>query len=128
MLYNYYFILFMFQFCLFTLCINSSLFSGLQVVLNSILKAMVPLLHIALLVIFVIIIYAIVGLELFCGSLHKTCYLNNSGNVYLKLLCLYGVYIFSSIVLGPVHILGCNQLWMRPLVINSHALICYPSC
>ena len=36
---------------------------GLQVVLNSILKAMVPLLHIALLVIFVIIIYAIVGLE-----------------------------------------------------------------
>ncbi|KAK2156436.1 hypothetical protein LSH36_213g01006 [Paralvinella palmiformis] len=54
---------------------------SLQVVLNSILKAMVPLLHIALLVIFVIIIYAIVGLELFCGSLHKTCYLNNSVEV-----------------------------------------------
>lgn len=35
---------------------------------------MVPLLHIALLVIFVIIIYAIVGLELFSGSLHATCY------------------------------------------------------
>ena len=43
-------------------------------VLNSILKAMVPLLHIALLVIFVIIIYAIIGLELFSGKLHTTCY------------------------------------------------------
>lgn len=47
---------------------------GLQVVLNSILRAMVPLLHIALLVIFVIIIYAIIGLELFSGKLHATCY------------------------------------------------------
>ncbi|XP_015033625.2 voltage-dependent calcium channel type D subunit alpha-1 isoform X1 [Drosophila willistoni] len=46
---------------------------SLQVVLNSILKAMVPLFHIALLVIFVIIIYAIIGLELFSGKLHKTC-------------------------------------------------------
>ena len=40
---------------------------SLQVVLNSILKAMVPLFHIALLVMFVIIIYAIIGLELFSG-------------------------------------------------------------
>ncbi|XP_064075198.1 muscle calcium channel subunit alpha-1-like isoform X2 [Vanessa tameamea] len=47
---------------------------SLQIVLNSILKAMVPLLHIALLVIFVIIIYAIIGLELFSGKMHKTCY------------------------------------------------------
>ena len=43
-------------------------------VLNSIIKAMVPLLHIALLVLFVIIIYAIIGLELFMGKMHKTCY------------------------------------------------------
>lgn len=41
---------------------------SLQVVLNSILKAMVPLFHIALLVVFVIIIYAIIGLELFSGK------------------------------------------------------------
>ncbi|XP_018043905.1 PREDICTED: muscle calcium channel subunit alpha-1 isoform X3 [Atta colombica] len=46
---------------------------SLQVVLNSILRAMVPLLHIALLVLFVIIIYAIIGLELFSGKMHKTC-------------------------------------------------------
>ncbi|EAT36648.1 AAEL011280-PA, partial [Aedes aegypti] len=49
---------------------------SLQVVLNSILRAMVPLLHIALLVLFVIIIYAIIGLELFSGKLHKTCFHN----------------------------------------------------
>ncbi|XP_065316255.1 muscle calcium channel subunit alpha-1-like isoform X4 [Gordionus sp. m RMFG-2023] len=55
---------------------------SLQVVLNSILRAMMPLLHIALLVIFVIIIYAIIGLELFIGTLHKTCYINDtSGNM-----------------------------------------------
>uniref|UniRef100_A0A3B4C587 Voltage-dependent L-type calcium channel subunit alpha n=2 Tax=Pygocentrus nattereri TaxID=42514 RepID=A0A3B4C587_PYGNA len=46
----------------------------LQIVLNSIMKAMVPLLHISLLVLFVIIIYAIIGLELFLGRMHKTCF------------------------------------------------------
>nr|XP_033807008.1 voltage-dependent L-type calcium channel subunit alpha-1C isoform X4 [Geotrypetes seraphini] len=53
---------------------------SLQVVLNSIIKAMVPLLHIALLVLFVIIIYAIVGLELFMGKMHKTCYMKDSSS------------------------------------------------
>ncbi|KAG5282274.1 hypothetical protein AALO_G00054190 [Alosa alosa] len=47
---------------------------SLQIVLNSIMKAMVPLLHIGMLVGFVIIIYAIIGLELFLGRMHKTCY------------------------------------------------------
>uniref|UniRef100_A0A8C2F171 Voltage-dependent L-type calcium channel subunit alpha n=1 Tax=Cyprinus carpio TaxID=7962 RepID=A0A8C2F171_CYPCA len=47
---------------------------SLQIVLNSIMKAMVPLLHISLLVLFVIIIYAIIGLELFIGRMHRTCY------------------------------------------------------
>ncbi|KAJ0057386.1 hypothetical protein NL108_005284, partial [Boleophthalmus pectinirostris] len=52
---------------------------SLQVVLNSIIKAMVPLLHIALLVLFVIIIYAIIGLELFMGKMHKTCVYSHTG-------------------------------------------------
>ncbi|XP_069383300.1 voltage-dependent L-type calcium channel subunit alpha-1D isoform X15 [Paralichthys olivaceus] len=52
---------------------------SLQVVLNSIIKAMVPLLHIALLVLFVIIIYAIIGLELFIGKMHATCYVIQTG-------------------------------------------------
>uniref|UniRef100_A0A8C2HJ91 Voltage-dependent L-type calcium channel subunit alpha n=1 Tax=Cyprinus carpio TaxID=7962 RepID=A0A8C2HJ91_CYPCA len=52
---------------------------SLQVVLNSIIKAMVPLLHIALLVLFVIIIYAIIGLELFMGKMHRTCFFFKDG-------------------------------------------------
>ncbi|KAM4523368.1 voltage-dependent L-type calcium channel subunit alpha-1C isoform 11-T11 [Fundulus diaphanus] len=57
---------------------------SLQVVLNSIIKAMVPLLHIALLVLFVIIIYAIIGLELFMGKMHKTCVNNNSAGTNVE--------------------------------------------
>uniref|UniRef100_A0A8B9LMM5 Voltage-dependent L-type calcium channel subunit alpha n=1 Tax=Astyanax mexicanus TaxID=7994 RepID=A0A8B9LMM5_ASTMX len=53
---------------------------SLQIVLNSIMKAMVPLLHISLLVLFVIIIYAIIGLELFIGRMHKTCYYLGTGD------------------------------------------------
>lgn len=56
--------------------------TGLHIVLNSILKALVPLLHIALLVLFVIIIYAIIGLELFLGRMHKTCYFLGSGQPF----------------------------------------------
>ncbi|KAM9828681.1 voltage-dependent L-type calcium channel subunit alpha-1D-like [Syngnathus typhle] len=52
---------------------------SLQIVLNSIMKAMVPLLHIGMLVMFVIIIYAIIGLELFIGRMHKTCYFTSTG-------------------------------------------------
>jgi len=59
------------------------------VVLNSILRAMVPLLHIALLVLFVIIIYAIIGLELFSGELHKTCFDNITSKL---LISTYGMY------------------------------------
>ncbi|CAG7828197.1 unnamed protein product, partial [Allacma fusca] len=54
---------------------------SLQVVMNSILRAMVPLLHIALLVLFVIIIYAIIGLELFSGKMHSTCIHNITGEL-----------------------------------------------
>lgn len=55
--------------------------TGLQVVLNSIFKAMLPLFHIALLVLFMVIIYAIIGLELFKGKMHKTCYFIGTGEL-----------------------------------------------
>ena len=42
--------------------------------MNAILMAIIPLMNIALLVLFVIIIYAIIGLELFMGAFHKTCF------------------------------------------------------
>lgn len=51
------------------------------------MKAMVPLLHIALLVLFVIIIYAIIGLELFIGRMHKTCYYTATGSGTIWHLC-----------------------------------------
>jgi len=56
-------------------------FSGLQIVLTSIVKALIPLFYIALLVVFVIIIYAIIGVELFMGKLKHTCY-NTTSSKY----------------------------------------------
>ena len=52
---------------------------SLQIVLNSIVRAMVPLLHVAVLVLLLIMTYAITGLELFAGVIHKTCFVNKSG-------------------------------------------------
>lgn len=47
--------------------------SGLQIVLKSIMKAMVPLLQIGLLLFFAILMFAIIGLEFYSGKLHHTC-------------------------------------------------------
>ena len=49
-------------------------FSGLQVVMSAIGKAIGPLVNIALLLLFAIIIFAIIGLEFYAGALNKTCY------------------------------------------------------
>ena len=51
-----------------------SFLSGLQVVISAILKAIGPLVNIALLLLFAIIIFAIVGLEFYAGALNSTCY------------------------------------------------------
>ena len=50
----------------------------LQVVLNAIVMALLPLVQIALLVLFVIIIYAIIGLEMFMGEMHRACFINGT--------------------------------------------------
>ena len=42
--------------------------------MSSIAKAIGPLVNIALLLLFAIIIFAIVGLEFYSGALNKTCY------------------------------------------------------
>ncbi|XP_072014634.1 voltage-dependent calcium channel type A subunit alpha-1-like isoform X8 [Amphiura filiformis] len=47
---------------------------SLQVVLKSIIRAMAPLMQIGLLILFVIIIFAITGMEFFQGLFHKTCF------------------------------------------------------
>ncbi|XP_051232685.1 voltage-dependent R-type calcium channel subunit alpha-1E isoform X3 [Dicentrarchus labrax] len=46
---------------------------SLQIVLKSIMKAMVPLLQIGLLLFFAILMFAIIGLEFYSGRLHRTC-------------------------------------------------------
>jgi hypothetical protein len=48
--------------------------SGLQVVMSSIGKAIGPLVNIALLLLFAVIIFAIIGLEFYAGALNRTCY------------------------------------------------------
>jgi hypothetical protein len=56
-----------------------SLTPGLQVVLKSIMKAMVPLLQIGLLLFFAILMFAIIGLEFYMGKFHKACFPNSTG-------------------------------------------------
>ncbi|KAJ7339584.1 hypothetical protein OS493_005987 [Desmophyllum pertusum] len=54
---------------------------SLQVVMKSIMCAMVPLLQICLLVGFVIVIYAIIGLEFLVGKFHFVCHENVTGRM-----------------------------------------------
>ena len=42
--------------------------------MSSIVKAIGPLMNIALLLLFAVTIFAIIGLEFYAGALNKTCY------------------------------------------------------
>jgi len=53
--------------------------SGLQVVLKSIMKAMVPLLQIGMLLFFAILMFAIIGLDFYMGKFHQTCFRKDTG-------------------------------------------------
>lgn len=55
---------------------------GLQVVLKSIMKAMIPLLQIGLLLFFAILMFAIIGLEFYMGKFHTTCFDNQTGQYF----------------------------------------------
>uniref|UniRef100_A0AAQ5X1J7 Voltage-dependent N-type calcium channel subunit alpha n=1 Tax=Amphiprion ocellaris TaxID=80972 RepID=A0AAQ5X1J7_AMPOC len=52
---------------------------SLQVVLKSIMKAMVPLLQIGLLLFFAIVMFAIIGVEFYMGKFHTTCFKIDTG-------------------------------------------------
>ncbi|XP_060917618.1 voltage-dependent N-type calcium channel subunit alpha-1B [Labrus mixtus] len=52
---------------------------SLQVVLKSIMKAMVPLLQIGLLLFFAIVMFAIIGVEFYMGKFHTTCFRIDTG-------------------------------------------------
>lgn len=99
--------------------------SGLQVVMNSILKAMLPLLHIALLVFLLVTIYAIMGLELFKCKMHKTCYYKDT-SVYernqlnvvpmaLNVKLLYLQLCFTSLYMPHVF---HSQIFMQQQKVN----------
>jgi len=66
---------------------------SLQVVMKSIARAMIPLLQILFLILFVIVIYAIVGLELLRGKFHFTCYNSITGKELQSVLPLYHSFL-----------------------------------
>ncbi|KAK7896834.1 hypothetical protein WMY93_022159 [Mugilogobius chulae] len=57
---------------------------SLQVVLKSIMKAMVPLLQIGLLLFFAILMFAIIGVEFYMGKFHTTCFKIGTEEVLLE--------------------------------------------
>lgn len=71
-----------------SVCHSLPFLPGLQIVLKSIMKAMVPLLQIGLLLFFAILMFAIIGLEFYSGKLHRACFTNNSGRVTVFCLLL----------------------------------------
>ncbi|XP_029816461.1 voltage-dependent N-type calcium channel subunit alpha-1B-like [Manacus vitellinus] len=84
---------------------------SLQVVLKSIMKAMVPLLQIGLLLFFAIVMFAIIGLEFYMGKFHKTCFSNETGStndaagntwnwLYFIPLIIIGSFFMLNLVLG----------------------------
>ncbi|XP_065811379.1 calcium channel, voltage-dependent, P/Q type, alpha 1A subunit, b isoform X10 [Labrus bergylta] len=60
---------------------------SLQVVLKSIMKAMIPLLQIGLLLFVAILMFAIIGLEFYMGKFHKTCYDEFTNDVVDEIPC-----------------------------------------
>ena len=69
--------------------------TGLQVVMKSIMCAMVPLLQICLLVGFVIVIYAIIGLEFLCGKFHYACHIKGNSTIPGEFSSLYLFYEYK---------------------------------
>ena len=64
--------------------------------MSSIAKAIGPLVNIALLLFFAILIFAIIGLEFYAGALNKTCYsLDNLGS--LQGNNAIDIFIFSAL-------------------------------
>uniref|UniRef100_A0A8C7KNS6 Voltage-dependent N-type calcium channel subunit alpha n=1 Tax=Oncorhynchus kisutch TaxID=8019 RepID=A0A8C7KNS6_ONCKI len=55
---------------------------SLQVVLKSIMKAMVPLLQIGMLLFFAILMFAIIGVEFYMGKFHSTCFTVDTGESF----------------------------------------------
>ncbi|XP_015500017.1 voltage-dependent N-type calcium channel subunit alpha-1B [Parus major] len=82
---------------------------SLQVVLKSIMKAMVPLLQIGLLLFFAIVMFAIIGLEFYMGKFHKTCFSNETGTTCREYWQgpNYGITNFDNILFAVLTVFQC---------------------
>ncbi|XP_034548808.1 calcium channel, voltage-dependent, N type, alpha 1B subunit, a [Notolabrus celidotus] len=82
---------------------------SLQVVLKSIMKAMVPLLQIGLLLFFAILMFAIIGLDFYMGKFHRTCFRNDTGEQAADFPCGMEAPARTCAV-GTV----CREFWIGP--------------
>ena len=81
---------------------------SLQVVLKSIIKAMAPLLQIALLVLFAIVIFAIIGLEFYNGIFHATCFnITTMGTQKKKIFEIFLLKLYHLVFFIKIKRKGC---------------------
>lgn len=86
---------------------------SVQVILNSVMRSMVPLMNIGLLVSFLIVMYAIIGVELFCGKFHATCLDTLTGELALEKPVPCGAYQCNSEE-HPQRVCSDNTTWPGP--------------
>ncbi|XP_058266095.1 voltage-dependent P/Q-type calcium channel subunit alpha-1A isoform X7 [Hemibagrus wyckioides] len=82
---------------------------SLQVVLKSIMKAMIPLLQIGLLLFFAILMFAIIGLEFYIGKFHTTCFDDITEEIREEFPC--GTELPSRLCPNGT---TCRKYWLGP--------------
>ena len=99
---------------------------GLQVVMKSLIRAMVPLLQILLLVLFVIVIYAIIGLELLRGKFQYTCFTNASTGCRFINISSFSIVCTRKSFLGKSNNFSSVSviLWLSAYLILRKIYLC----
>ncbi|KAM3868483.1 calcium channel, voltage-dependent, N type, alpha 1B subunit, a [Diretmus argenteus] len=82
---------------------------SLQVVLKSIMKAMVPLLQIGMLLFFAILMFAIIGLDFYMGKFHRTCFRTDTGEQAADFPC--GLEAPARTCANGT---ACQEYWIGP--------------
>ncbi|XP_050979462.1 calcium channel, voltage-dependent, P/Q type, alpha 1A subunit, b isoform X21 [Labeo rohita] len=118
---------------------------SLQVVLKSIMKAMIPLLQIGVLLFVAILMFAIIGLEFYMGKFHRTCFDNITGEMFDEQPCgelparkcddgfncseywlgpNYGITQFDNVLFAVLTVFQCITMegWTDMLYYSNDAL------
>ncbi|XP_048029212.1 calcium channel, voltage-dependent, P/Q type, alpha 1A subunit, b isoform X3 [Megalobrama amblycephala] len=118
---------------------------SLQVVLKSIMKAMIPLLQIGVLLFVAILMFAIIGLEFYMGKFHRTCTDNVTHEMYDEQPCgealparvceegycmeywigpNYGITQFDNVLFAVLTVFQCITMegWTDMLYYSNDAL------